>query len=163
MGGNFRLTIDLGAGNDRADASELASLGVTLKGGAGNDILIGGGGNDLLDGGAGDDLLIGNAGHDTLKGGEGNDALLGGLGDDLLDDPLGDNLLAGGPGLNTLRPATPRAPRDATLIAWATSGRGFGQLPLNLRTQTWVKDFVTALAVPADPLGVNKDILVMLP
>jgi hypothetical protein len=157
------LVIDLGAGNDRGDAHELATLGVTLKGGAGNDTLIGGAGDDLLDGGAGDDLLIGNAGHDTLKGGDGNDALLGGLGDDVLDDPLGDNLFFGGPGLNTLKPPTPLKPRDEALIAWATSGRGFEQLQLQNRTQTWVKDFVTALAGPADPVDVSKDILVKLP
>ncbi len=60
------LTIDAGAGNDRVDASALPALGVTLRGGAGNDILIGGKRNDRLEGDAASDLLIGDGGHDTL-------------------------------------------------------------------------------------------------
>lgn len=89
-------------------------------------------------------LTDGNAGHDTLRGGEGDDTLLG------------------GPGLNTINPVTPRKPRDQALIDWATSGRGI-DLPLNQRTKTWVKDFVTALGEADHRLGVNRDLVVALP
>ena len=99
---------------------------------------------------------------DTLLGGPGNDTLLGGAADDLLEDLLGDDLLEGGPGLNTINPVTPRKARDAALIAWATAPRNHN-LPLRPAAKTWVTDFVTALAGPADPLGVNRDILIALP
>ncbi|MEO0386134.1 MAG: LamG-like jellyroll fold domain-containing protein [Pseudomonadota bacterium] len=55
------VTLDLGAGNDRA------------IGGAGDDTLRGDAGDDKLAGGAGDDALTGGTGDDTLKGGDGND------------------------------------------------------------------------------------------
>lgn len=72
------VTFDLQAGDDVADASDLASdsLALTLKGGAGNDILIGGAGNDILLGGDGDDVLIGGPGQDVLDGGPGSDVEL---------------------------------------------------------------------------------------
>ncbi len=51
---------------------------VTLKGNAGNDVLIGGTRNDSLDGGSGRDILIGGEGVDSLFGGAGEDILIGG-------------------------------------------------------------------------------------
>ncbi|HRT96170.1 MAG TPA: LEPR-XLL domain-containing protein, partial [Planctomycetota bacterium] len=70
------FTVDLGPGNDTADASAVTSLGVTLLGGPGDDTLTGGAGNDHIEGGDG---------HDTLAPGPGVlEAVNGGAGQDLL-------------------------------------------------------------------------------
>jgi Ca2+-binding RTX toxin-like protein len=63
------------AGNDSLLAANLSAgtIGLTLDGGVGNDILIGSQGNDTLRGGAGDDALDGGAGTDVLDGGDGTD------------------------------------------------------------------------------------------
>jgi Ca2+-binding RTX toxin-like protein len=50
----------------------------TIRGGAGNDLLIGALGNDTLKGGPGDDELHGIDGNDHLDGGDNNDTLDGG-------------------------------------------------------------------------------------
>ena len=57
--------------------------GVTLIGGAADDLLIGRTGHDSLEGGRGRDILRGGSGNDTLVGGEDNDELYGGIGDDV--------------------------------------------------------------------------------
>ncbi|MBS0265303.1 MAG: M10 family metallopeptidase C-terminal domain-containing protein, partial [Planctomycetes bacterium] len=59
---------------DVFDASQFNGQ-VTLRGNAGNDVLLGGSGNDDIDGGAGDDLISGGAGTDILQGGLGTDTL----------------------------------------------------------------------------------------
>jgi Ca2+-binding RTX toxin-like protein len=66
------------AGDDVIDASAVraGSIGLTLDGGEGDDVLIGGDGNDTLLGGAGDDVLIGGPGQDVLDGGTGNNILI---------------------------------------------------------------------------------------
>jgi Ca2+-binding RTX toxin-like protein len=66
------------AGDDVIDASAVAdgSIGLTLDGGEGDDVLIGGAGNDTLLGQAGDDVLIGGPGQDVLDGGTGNNILI---------------------------------------------------------------------------------------
>jgi|GEM_PF-923147 len=70
------FTVDLGPGNDRADARNVSSIGVTLLGGPGADTLIGGAGNDHIEGGDG---------HDTLNPGTGiMEVVDGGAGDDLV-------------------------------------------------------------------------------
>jgi Ca2+-binding RTX toxin-like protein len=70
------LKIDGGSGDDTIDASALTTLGVTLVGGAGNDVLTGGAGKDVLSGRDGNDVLSGNGGTDKLVGGAGTDTLL---------------------------------------------------------------------------------------
>jgi hypothetical protein len=60
-------------GNDRAVARGL--FGVTLYGGAGNDVLTGGDGGDFLQGDAGNDTLTGGKGGDQLHGKDGNDTV----------------------------------------------------------------------------------------
>jgi hypothetical protein len=60
------------------------SLADTVKGTAGNDLMIAGGGDDFLNGLAGNDVLIGGAGHDTLYGSFGADVLFAGRGDNVL-------------------------------------------------------------------------------
>ncbi|MGJ0377255.1 bluetail domain-containing putative surface protein [Aliarcobacter cryaerophilus] len=53
-----------------------STANVTIKGGAGDDILTGGALNDTIIGGAGDDRLDGGAGVDTLTGGAGKDKFI---------------------------------------------------------------------------------------
>ncbi len=64
------------------DASAFTLGGVTLLGGAGNDVLTGGSQGDSLNGQAGDDQLVGGAGDDNLTGDLGNDSFNSGLGND---------------------------------------------------------------------------------
>jgi Ca2+-binding RTX toxin-like protein len=94
------------------------SKGLTLTGGAGDDILTGSGlddtlsggsgGADRLDGGPGDDLLEGGdeqnafGNGDTLQGGLGNDLLKGMGGNDLLQGDEGNDTLDGGAGNDAL-------------------------------------------------------------
>ncbi len=75
---NDRLVIDAGAGDDVINGSVLSPgvLGLTILGGAGDDVLIGSAGNDILDGGDGDDVLIGGGGNDTLIGGAGDNIVI---------------------------------------------------------------------------------------
>ena len=83
---NLIHEIRAGAGDDIVDmtsnkySAELA--GMTVRGGAGDDVLwgaadgnrlFGDAGNDRITGGAGDDVLAGGAGDDVLAGGGGND------------------------------------------------------------------------------------------
>ena len=64
--------VTLGSGNNVVTGN--SSLGTTITGGAGNDVLTGGTGNDTL---------IGNGGNDTLSGGLGRNTLNGGLDNDV--------------------------------------------------------------------------------
>ncbi|MBX9623732.1 MAG: hypothetical protein K2X82_07945, partial [Gemmataceae bacterium] len=68
---------------------------VTLRGGAGNDVLLGGGGADALFGDDDNDTLAGGAGVDALDGGAGNDELVWEAG-------RGVDQIAGGTGTDTL-------------------------------------------------------------
>lgn len=107
-GDNRGLTLVGGAGDDVLLGETLDDtidgLGGNdrLEGRAGNDILRGGDGNDTLLGGSGDDLLQGDIGNDVLEGGEGDDTLDGGDGDDVLRDAHGNNVLRGGAGRDYL-------------------------------------------------------------
>jgi Ca2+-binding RTX toxin-like protein len=60
-------------GSGNSDALFADDSGVTLEGGAGDDLLVGGAGLDVLLGGPGDDTLEGGLGLDILKGGTGAD------------------------------------------------------------------------------------------
>lgn len=88
-----------GPGNDKlALGPELG----TLKGEAGNDVLVGSKGGDSLFGGRGDDTLYGGPNptynSDLLVGGPGNDRLFGGSGPDTLRGGPGRNEIVPGPG-----------------------------------------------------------------
>jgi Ca2+-binding RTX toxin-like protein len=67
--GNFVLT---GTSGDDF-LVDMSTLGNSVSGGAGDDVLSGRDGDDLLDGGEGDDLLGGGAGSDQHVGGAGTD------------------------------------------------------------------------------------------
>lgn len=95
--------VNAGGGDDRVTVAKNVVVPVTMRGGAGDDLLIGGAGDDKLIGGSGDDRLIGRRGDDLLYGGSGDDLLLGGPGDDLLRGGPGVDKLKGGPGTDDLR------------------------------------------------------------
>ena len=73
-----RLTLNLLAGDDLLDASNLIAglIALTGNGGAGHDVLIGSGGPDVLLGGDGDDVLLGGPGIDILDGGPGQNVVI---------------------------------------------------------------------------------------
>ena len=110
VGANGRITAD---GGERDDTLALALEVIspaTLRGGAGNDLLIGALGDDQLFGDAGFDRLVGGPGADTLNGGadqdyldgqDGDDTLLGGSEADILHGGAGADVLNGGPGFDT--------------------------------------------------------------
>ncbi len=88
--------------DDLIDAStdtnsvEIVSSGsdVTMKGGAGDDLLVAGTGANSLVGGSGDDTLVSTGGDDTLRGGTGDTSFQ--------INPGPDPLVIGGSGTNTL-------------------------------------------------------------
>jgi Ca2+-binding RTX toxin-like protein len=101
--------VNAGAGDDRVGVAREVQVPVTMRGGAGDDLLVGGAGPDKLIGGPGNDTLIGWRGADFIYGGTGNDRLLGGPGADLLRGGPGEDILRGGPGADDERQF--RAPR----------------------------------------------------
>lgn len=105
---SVRAVVVLGGdGNDLIDASAQANARIalivdggagddTIRGGAGNDILLGGAGNDDIRGGAGADVLLGGDGNDRLDGGADGrfDILIGGAGDDtFVDAPFAEQFI----------------------------------------------------------------------
>jgi hypothetical protein len=95
--------VNSGGGDDRVTVAKEISVPVTMRGGAGNDVLLGGSGPDKLIGGEGDDRLFGGRGDDQLFGGPGVDTLFAGRGDDLVRGGPEDDRLGGGPGSNSVR------------------------------------------------------------
>lgn len=92
--------VNAGGGDDEVSVAKDVTAPATLRGGAGDDLLVGGGGSDKLIGGNGDDRLVGWRESDLLYGGPGSDTLVGGQGADILRGGPGMDTLAGGPGLN---------------------------------------------------------------
>ena len=93
---NDRLVIEALGGNDVIDASLLAAvIGLTIDGGAGNDVITGS---------QGDDTLIGGDGNDKVTGGRGNDVALLGAGDDtyIWNPGDGSDVVEGQAGTDTL-------------------------------------------------------------
>jgi Ca2+-binding RTX toxin-like protein len=97
-------------GNDRVTIGS-GIIGVSVRGGNGNDTVTGGAGNDSLLGEAGNDELSGSGGGDSLVGGkhadrivggEGNDVLAGGDGADTLDAGAGRDILRGDGGNDSI-------------------------------------------------------------
>jgi len=72
-----------GTGNELANIiTGNTTVGSTLLGMAGNDIITGGDGDDIMRGGLGNDKLTGGAGNDELHGDAGIDNMIGGTGND---------------------------------------------------------------------------------
>jgi Ca2+-binding RTX toxin-like protein len=95
--------VNAGGGDDEVILAKDVTAPATMRGGAGDDLLVGGGGPDKLIGGNGDDRLLGWRGPDLLYGGPGVDTLIGSLGNDVLRGGPGNDTLAGGPGKNVVR------------------------------------------------------------
>lgn len=105
-----KITVNVGFGADRVDASAI-DVAVSILGAAGRDTLIGGAGNDTLLGGNDEDSLTGNGGADSLAGeagvdrifaGSGNDVLSGGDGNDNLQGQTGNDTVVGGAGQDSI-------------------------------------------------------------
>lgn len=94
--------VNAGGGDDRVTVARRVTVPVTMRGGAGGDLLTGGAGDDKLIGGFGRDRLDGGLGDDLLIGGEGNDLLLGGPGRDMLRGGYGKDTLVEGPGKDAI-------------------------------------------------------------
>ena len=79
--------IQAGAGADVVDLTstrfEYVGGGLTVHGGAGDDVIWANSGNNLLFGDGGNDRIVGAAGNDVIAGGAGDDAMHGLGGDDL--------------------------------------------------------------------------------
>jgi Ca2+-binding RTX toxin-like protein len=95
--------VNAGIGDDTVTVSRAIEIPVTMRGGAGQDLLVGGSGPDKLIGGPGDDHLAGRGGDDLIYGGPGNDVIVGGTGNDVLRGGPGQNSVNGGPGENDVR------------------------------------------------------------
>lgn len=95
--------VNAGGGDDRVGVAKSVAVPVTMRGGAGDDLLIGGMAADKLIGGNGDDRLIGWRGGDLLYGGPGDDVLVGGPGGDVLRGGPGIDRLVPGHGRNRVR------------------------------------------------------------
>lgn len=75
-----------GAGDDVVDMTSQrfsGASGMTIRGGAGNDVIWANNGANRLFGDEGDDRIIGGAGNDVIVGGAGSDVLNGFGGDDI--------------------------------------------------------------------------------
>ena len=88
VGSVQNLTIRGGAGANIVYA-DAANQNFVL--GPGDDFLHGGGGDDYIGSLGGNDQLFGDDGNDTLSGGADNDTLTGGHGNDILDGGTGDD------------------------------------------------------------------------
>ena len=112
---------------DHDPANECLGAGnatMTIRGTAGNDVLMGTPGPDVIKGLAGDDTIDGGGGRDILCGEEGNDVLVGGDDGDSLDGGLGDDRLDGGPGLDLAFFRWSTAPVTANLVTNSATGEG---------------------------------------
>jgi Ca2+-binding RTX toxin-like protein len=100
-----QLVINGGAGDDVMIASGLTAgaIGLTIDGGAGNDVIVGGQGADKLLGGDGDDAVAGGRGDDVAFLGAGNDVFGWNPGDgsDIVEGQAGlDGLIFNGANAN---------------------------------------------------------------
>ncbi len=100
IGSSGKDTLKGGAGDDLI----LAGAGAdNVSGGAGNDAILAGGGADTVSGGDGDDLIFGGRGNDLLSGENGDDLILGGIGKDVINGGAGEDGLFGGRNSDTIR------------------------------------------------------------
>lgn len=97
----FEVNAD--GGDDRISVSNAVSIPVTMRGGAGNDVLAGARGADKLIGGSGDDFLSGGGGGDLLVGANGDDFEAAGPGDDVIRTGPGKDVVKPGPGEDHVR------------------------------------------------------------
>jgi hypothetical protein len=75
---------------------------ITIRGGAGNDVIFGGPGAEKIFAGDGNDIVSGGDGRDSIYGEEGNDSLRGNGASDLIDGAGGSDTLRGDAGNDNL-------------------------------------------------------------
>ena len=132
-----------GAGDDVVDmtseryTAELA--GMTVRGGAGNDVLWGAAGGNSLFGDAGNDRIVGNTGDDLIAGGADDDKLAGGGGDDTF-------AFGGNWGDDVVSQAA-----DGTVTLWFESG-SFANWNASTRTYTDGENSVVVSGVALDKI-----------
>jgi Ca2+-binding RTX toxin-like protein len=85
----FEISANLGDERDVFVIAKDVTIGSTIHGEDGDDLIVGGAGRDTLYGEAGTDRLIGGDNNDILLGGNGDDTLEGGLGADVIDGGSG--------------------------------------------------------------------------
>jgi len=91
-----RAKAGLGNKNDRIEpATPDISVGLSVEGDLGDDVLIGTQRRDVLDGVGGNDTLRGRSGNDALVGDNGNDDLRGDAGLDTMQGGAGNDVLNG--------------------------------------------------------------------
>lgn len=83
-------------------AASVTNDALTLKGGAGADVLAGSNGDDIIDGGAGNNNISGGNGNNTLKAGAGHDFVSATNGDNIIDAGGGNNQVIVGGGDNDI-------------------------------------------------------------
>ncbi len=93
------VSVRAGAGNDLVTGGEGNDA---IRGDSGNDTINGGGGDDNIRGGKGDDVIDGGIGNDSISGNSGYDSISGGQGDDRLKGQSGDDIISGGDGADWL-------------------------------------------------------------
>jgi Ca2+-binding RTX toxin-like protein len=86
--------VNSGEGDDVVSVAGDVAVPGTLRGGAGDDILVGGASGDKLVGGSGNDKLVGRSGPDRLYGGAGDDRLIGGRGEDICRGGAGSDAIS---------------------------------------------------------------------
>ena len=132
-----------GAGDDVVDmtseryTAELA--GMTVRGGAGDDVLWGAAGGNSLFGDAGNDRIVGNTGDDLIAGGADDDKLAGGGGDDTF-------AFGGNWGDDVVSQAA-----DGTVTLWFESG-SFANWNASTRTYTDGENSVVVSGVALDKI-----------
>lgn len=99
-------TLSFGNGGDIVIFSDATIVlgGITVYGGALDDIIWGNAGADYLDGNLGNDLVDGGPGTDIIIGGDGDDHLWGGTGDDVFRYAVGHDfdIIEGGSEFDTI-------------------------------------------------------------
>jgi Ca2+-binding RTX toxin-like protein len=124
------LTIQALGGNDTIDASALAAgvIGLTIDGGAGNDVITGSQGNDFLLGGDGNDTVTGGRGNDFADLGAGDDTFIWNPGD-------GSDTVEGNTGTDTLVFNGSNAPENISIAGNAGEAilfRDIGNVTMDL-------------------------------
>ncbi len=78
-----------GAGDDTILPRSWGSLGITIRGGDGNDVILGTEGDDEISSGNGKDFVDARSGNDTVVNKGDRDSIAGGYGDDYIDSRKG--------------------------------------------------------------------------
>ncbi|MFN3512359.1 MAG: family 16 glycosylhydrolase [Phenylobacterium sp.] len=94
---------DMMRGGDGNDVIRAGAGNDTIEGLGGNDEIEAADGHDWIHGNAGADTIYSGAGNDTAQGGKDGDLIYGGAGDDIVYGNLGEDTLWGGAGNDTIR------------------------------------------------------------